>query len=148
MRILLVSLMAVLVTGCGGGGGSEGGDQGTQDNESSETTEGAESDSGDSGGKSYDDIDALADAAGCEEFEKAPADSGSIAAESGGCTLPDGTFAQINWYDDNAARDEFTDLGTVGGGIYYVVGDRWSIELIDEELQDSVAEATGGEKVG
>jgi hypothetical protein len=60
-----------------------------------------------------------------------------------------GPFVTINWFDDNEARDEFTDLGTTGGGIMYVVGDKWSIEVPgQEDVLDRLAEETGGEKVG
>jgi hypothetical protein len=139
MRILLACLVALVLAGCGGGE-SEGGDDSAESVESPE--------SGEDGGQAYDDIEAVAEAAECEEFDSAPNDAGSLAAESGGCTLPDGSFVTINWFDDNGARDEFTSLGTTGGGIMYVVGDKWNIEVPGEEaVVDSLVESTGGEKV-
>lgn len=83
----------------------------------------------------------LADAIGCTGFSN---DSEEMFVSEGGTCQLDGEEIFIYYFADNAARDNYVDVGSEFGG-NYLIGDNWVVDAPSATL-DAIKADIGGER--
>lgn len=96
------------------------------------------------GGKHYDNLESVADKAGCTTYESEDQPM-MYASETVTCAIPGEGNVTLNWFNNNKARDKHVEVG-IGNGALYVVGDKWSVECRNPDQQHAVTDGTGGEE--
>lgn len=99
---------------------------------------------GSNAGVKFDDLNALGSAIGCTSNTEDDTGPAMFAAQTNECELGGDKHAELEWFNNNGARDNYMDVGTSNGAVY-VYGDHWAAECYTKDVQALVKSKTKGD---